>query len=203
MSVSIWFDGGCKPHSPGGHGLYGYVIEHGGDTLVEESGHLEKDPDMTNNVAEYTALVEAIAHLQELSIDPNHIHIHGDSELVINQVKGEYNIYSPRLRPLYVTIQTLLDELDAQIQFQWVPREHNERADELASQAYRNHTYKHQEQTARETAFEITAIEEHTYRVDGELVDLTEDTCTCPDYQEHGAKCVHLFKTALLEDGEF
>lgn len=203
MSVSIWFDGGCKPHSPGGHGIYGYVIKQDGDVLVEESGYIDRNPDMTNNVAEYTALIEAISTLLELDSTAEHVHIHGDSELIINQLKGDYNIYSPRLRPLYVTANTLLDKLDAPVQFQWVPRDQNERADELAEQAYRDHTYKHQEQTARDTTATIVAIGEHRYTIDGETVDLVNGSCTCSAYQEHGAKCMHLFKADLLESGEF
>lgn len=203
MSVSIWFDGGCRPHSPGGHGIYGYVIKQNGDTIAEEGGYIGKDPDMTNNVAEYTALTEAIAHLNELNLTPEHIHIHGDSELIINQIKGDYNIYSPRLRPLYVTAIALLEQIDAPIQYQWIPRDHNERADELANQAYRDHAYQHQEEIARDTRLEIVAIAEHQYKIDGETVDLTADNCSCSDYQDHGAKCMHLFKAELLETGGF
>lgn len=203
MSVSIWFDGGCKPHSPGGHGIYGYVIKRDGETLTENSGYIGRHEDMTNNVAEYTALIEAVSALLDVDVTPTHVHIHGDSELIINQVKGEYDIYSPRLRPLYVTVQTLLEKIDAPVQFQWIPREHNERADALAAQAYRNHTYKHQEETARSTPFEIIALDHHTYKINGETVDLSTNTCTCPDYQDHGAKCTHLFKASLLEAGEF
>lgn len=203
MSVSVWFDGGCKPHSPGGHGIYGYVIKQDGETIAEEPGYIGRNSDMTNNVAEYTALIEAVSKLLKMDIDPDHVHIHGDSELIINQVKGDYNIYSERLRPLYVTAQTLLEKFDTPVQFQWIPREHNEQADELAAQAYRDHAYQHQEQTARNTTVPIIAKDSHTYKIAGETVDLTTGSCTCDDYQRHGAKCMHVFKADLLEKGEF
>lgn len=205
MSISIWVDGACRPHSPGGHATYGFLIKQDGVVIAEENGYIDKSPDMTNNVAEYTAIIEALSYSLTEFDDPTHIHIHSDSELVVNQLRDEYNIYSDRLRPLYMTAQTLLEQFptDTQIQFQWIPREQNEHADELAKDAYRNHAYRHEEETARTTPMTVVAIGEQRYRIQGEFtVDLTDDTCTCEDFTEHGAKCTHLFKAILLENGE-
>ena len=44
--------------------------------------------DCTNNVAEYEALILGIKTLKELKV--KNVFIYGDSELIINQVKGVY-----------------------------------------------------------------------------------------------------------------
>jgi ribonuclease HI len=50
----------------------------------------------TNNMAEYEALILGLKVLKELGT--KRIAVHGDSELVINQVKGIYQSKHPRLR---------------------------------------------------------------------------------------------------------
>jgi hypothetical protein len=50
----------------------------------------------TNNMAEYEALILGLQVLKELGTQK--IAVHGDSELIINQVKGVYQTKHPRLR---------------------------------------------------------------------------------------------------------
>ena len=50
----------------------------------------------TNNVAEYEALLIGLYLLKNLKAKK--ILIQGDSELIINQIKGEYSAKNPRLR---------------------------------------------------------------------------------------------------------
>jgi hypothetical protein len=52
--------------------------------------------DCTNNMAEYEALILGLRNLKELGA--RRIVVHGDSELIINQVKGIYHTNHPRLR---------------------------------------------------------------------------------------------------------
>ena len=52
--------------------------------------------DCTNNVAKYEALILGIKMLKELKI--KNVFIYGDSELIINQVKGVYQAKHPRMR---------------------------------------------------------------------------------------------------------
>jgi ribonuclease HI len=62
------------------------------------------------------------------------VEVRGDSELIVKQVHGEYDTNDPDLRERRVTVRELLTRFD-----DWslthVPREINERADELANEA--------------------------------------------------------------------
>src|SRR5688572_14643883 len=53
----------------------------------------------TNNVAEYRALLEGLAHARGLGVE--RLEVRMDSELVVRQMRGEYKVKSPGLRPLY------------------------------------------------------------------------------------------------------
>ncbi len=54
------------------------------------------DFDSTNNVAEYEALIHGFLLLKDKKV--RKVKIFGDSELVINQVKGVYQTKHPRMR---------------------------------------------------------------------------------------------------------
>ena len=81
----------------------------------------------TNNEAEYLALIAGLEKLhQELrqtGVDPAQVHlkVSGDSRLVINQVKGQWKIRSPRLRQLHARARGLLEPL-GQVQLRHHPR---------------------------------------------------------------------------------
>jgi hypothetical protein len=64
--------------------------------------------DCTNNMAEYEALILGLKTLKELGA--RRIVVHGDSELVINQVKGIYQSKHPRLRAYRNLVLDLLEE---------------------------------------------------------------------------------------------
>src|SRR5438067_5018693 len=80
-----------------GAAAYAYVITRGGQLLVEEAGCLGE---MTNNQAEYTALVRALEHALELAPD-GPVVVHSDSELMVKQLNGDYRVKNEELRPLY------------------------------------------------------------------------------------------------------
>jgi ribonuclease HI len=64
--------------------------------------------DCTNNMAEYEALILGLKTLKELGA--RRIVVHGDYELVINQVKGIYQSKHPRLRAYRNLVLDLLEE---------------------------------------------------------------------------------------------
>jgi ribonuclease HI len=64
--------------------------------------------DCTNNMAEYEALILGLRTLKELGA--KRIAVHGDSELIINQVKGIYQSKHPRLRAYRNLVLDLLEE---------------------------------------------------------------------------------------------
>lgn len=86
----------------------------------------------TNNQAEYEALVQGLQLLKERDIDK--VSVWGDSMLVIQQVKGEYQCRDPILQQ-YCTMVQNLSRRFTQIEFYHVYRTDNQQANNLAQMA--------------------------------------------------------------------
>eukprot|EP01038_Epipyxis_sp_PR26KG_P013838 gene13838-18559_t len=87
---------------------------------------------ITNNVAEYRGLIEGLKQSTRLRIKS--LTIQGDSQLILNQLLGKYEVRSPMLKPLYAISQNLLNKIPT-YQLSHIPRNQNQRADELANRA--------------------------------------------------------------------
>lgn len=100
-----------------------------GGVLAELSQYLGKQ---TNNFAEYSALLAAL----EFAIKEGHpgLRVVSDSELMVKQMKGQYRVNSPELRPLYEEAKRRVQKLK-RFQIQHVLREKNRHADRLANVA--------------------------------------------------------------------
>jgi ribonuclease HI len=95
-------------------------------------------PTVTNNQAEYEALLRGLQYLREdgdVSVE-----VYGDSELVIKQLNGQYECKSDALRIYYEECREILKSFPLVI-LQHIPREHNEEANRLAQSAsdYKEH----------------------------------------------------------------
>ena len=86
---------------------------------------------MTNNQAEYHALIEGIKAVQPWK--PDRLEILIDSKLVVEQVKGQYRIKEPELQRLHAQAMRLLEGMAYEIRH--VVREENRGADHLANMA--------------------------------------------------------------------
>jgi ribonuclease HI len=119
-------DGGSRGN-PGPAG-YGVRIEApDGTVLAELHGGLGI---ATNNVAEYHGLLAAL----QWAVDhgQSRVRIRADSELLVKQMRGEYKVKNPGLKPLYVRARLLVASLDGVV-FEHVRRELNEEADRLSN----------------------------------------------------------------------
>lgn len=83
----------------------------------------------TNNVAEYTALIEGLQNARALGI--RKIRVSLDSELIVRQMKGQYRVKQPHLIPLFEKVKALISQFDS-CRISHVPREMNKEADALA-----------------------------------------------------------------------
>lgn len=131
--ITIYFDGLCYPKNPGGVAAYGYLVRRDGRTVHTGFGAVGEGRGMTNNVAEYEALMAAARWLVDEEIDEK-VLIKGDSELVIKQMTGQYRVSSETSKRYVPEIKDLLKGLD--VSFSWVPREENEEADALSRMGY-------------------------------------------------------------------
>ena len=108
-----------------------------GAVLVEPSGQVVDRlgkflGTQTTNFAEYTGLLLGLKRARELGV--REVEVFADSELMIRQLGGRYQVRSPSLRPLYEEELRLLNEFD-RVKLVHVPREMNRAADEMSNRA--------------------------------------------------------------------
>lgn len=86
----------------------------------------------TNNIAEYTALLEGLKKASSLGY--SHVTVKADSELMIKQVRGEYKVKNPDIKIIFDKVKNEVAKFQ-KIEFMHVRRELNTRADKLANLA--------------------------------------------------------------------
>jgi ribonuclease HI len=123
----VYFDGASRGNP--GPAAIGWVVV-AGDGIVAEGA--ETIGETTNNRAEYEALLRALTVARDHGFDE--VDVRGDSELIVRQVRGEWNANDPGLRERRVRARELLDGFD-RWSLEHVPREVNDRADRLANEA--------------------------------------------------------------------
>jgi ribonuclease HI len=129
---TIYTDGSCLVN-PGGPGGWGFVMEDDEGEVCRHCGGLKKDPTMTNNVAEYIAVIKAIKHYEELG-RPGPLRIRSDSKMLVNQLSGEWGVKGGSYRKFWQGARALVEKVSFEIIWEWVPREQNEVADALSKQ---------------------------------------------------------------------
>lgn len=144
--IIIYFDGLCEPVNPGGTGCYGYTIEHNDSLIAEGKGSIGKKQKngkpVTNNIAEYSALIFALQKLNELNLlKDNDIYCYGDSKLVVQQISGNWQCNKEHLQRAVKNCLELLQQAK-HWDIDWVPRERNVKADRLSQDAYEMFTGK-------------------------------------------------------------
>ena len=125
MSEIIYhFDGGGGSDGPSG---WGWSRNDG----VTGCGGLA--PGTTSNICEYTALTMAVhdAVTMYQMYGESIFMFKGDSKLVVEQVNGNWQVRSDRLRPYVNNVQMLLAGLP-EWHLSWVPRKENRAADAMA-----------------------------------------------------------------------
>merc|ERR1711915_534215 len=96
VAAALHFDGACRGN-PGTAGT-GFVLRDGNGRVIERFSRL-LGYNLTNNVAEYKALIAGLRHALANGISD--IVAYGDSELVCNQVNGQYRVRDRRLERYY------------------------------------------------------------------------------------------------------
>ncbi len=126
--IVAYCDGGSRGN-PGPAGFGVYIQDSAGRVLAELSEYLGA---RTNNFAEYSALLAAL----DFAITNGHrsLRVISDSELMVKQMKGQYRVNSPELRPMYEEAKRRVSQVD-HFQIQHVLREKNRHADRLANLA--------------------------------------------------------------------
>ncbi len=128
-TLHLFCDGGSRGNP--GQAAIAAILEDPMEGKVL-SEHMERIGIETNNIAEYKALIAGLK--LALPYQPNRLICHLDSELVVRQLNGEYQVKMPTLKPYFDEIQALAAELP-DVVFTHIPREDNYRADKLVNRA--------------------------------------------------------------------
>jgi ribonuclease HI len=123
----VYFDGGSRGNP--GPAAIGWVIVTSDGIAAEGSERIGK---ATNNQAEYEALIRALEAAADIGFEE--LTVKGDSQLIVKQVRGEWDTNDPTLREKRVRARELFRDFE-EWSLDHVPREINERADELVNEA--------------------------------------------------------------------
>jgi ribonuclease HI len=125
QTINIFIDGASRNNpGPAGAGVY---ITCAGNTIVKSGYYLGKK---TNNQAEYLALLIALFLIHKKSVKK--IIIKSDSELLVKQMNGLYQVRNQELKKIKSLVDKLLKHKSWEIKH--VLREKNKIADKLANE---------------------------------------------------------------------
>lgn len=91
---------------------------------------------ITNNVAEYSAVIELLAEAVDLGIHALVVNL--DSQLVVHQLNGQYSVRDQRILRLYLRVRLLERNFDY-ITYQHIPRRLNTLTHALANHVLDRH----------------------------------------------------------------
>ncbi len=132
QTLQLYSDGASRGN-PGEAGAGIVILDEKGNELIATGKYLGQ---CTNNEAEYRALLYGLEKCADLG--SGRLKAHLDSELIVKQVRGEYKVKHPNLKPLFQLAMKKLSGF-ATYAVSHVRREKNRRADELANQAIDEH----------------------------------------------------------------
>ena len=134
-TLSIFTDGGASGNP--GPAAIGFVVKDDqGKVLIEMGKYIGK---ATNNVAEYSAVIEALKWIRDnlqFTLSTGRQAVYNlqfflDSKLVVNQLNGLFKIKNSNLRNLIIEVRTLEKEIGGNNFYHFIPREKNRHADFL------------------------------------------------------------------------
>ena len=133
--IIIYTDGGSRGNP--GPAAVGVVICNDQGQRIKEYNQMLAEIS-TNNEAEYEAVIFGFKKMKQLfgkeKTKKLNVEFRVDSELVASQLAGEYKINEERMQLLFMRVWNLRFDF-GKITFKAIPREQNQRADELVNQA--------------------------------------------------------------------
>jgi ribonuclease HI len=126
-TATMHIDGASRGNP--GKAAYAVVLARPGMPVVEEADTIGT---ASNNVAEYTALIEGLSLAAELGVKK--LQVFSDSELMVKQMNGEYKVKNEDLRGLYEEACRLRKQFE-KVTLTHVRREQNKRADAIGNDA--------------------------------------------------------------------
>jgi ribonuclease HI len=126
--VRVYSDGAARGN-PGPSGAGAVLVDPSGQVIERLGKFLGHQ---TNNYAEYMGLLIGLRRACALGV--REVEVYADSELMIRQLGGRYQVKSASLKPLYDEAVRLLNDF-SRVKLVHVPREMNAQADEMSNRA--------------------------------------------------------------------
>ena len=123
------FTDGASRGNPGPAGAGAVILSPEGQVVAKLGKFLDEN---TNNFAEYMGLILGLKRARAMGI--KELDVFSDSELLVRQLSGEYQVKAENLRPLHDEARQLLSAFP-EIAVRHVPREQNTLADEMSNRA--------------------------------------------------------------------
>ena len=133
-NIKIYCDGGARGNP--GPAAYSFIVVENEKVVYKKSRFLGI---RTNNFAEYSGVLAALAWLTKKSAELDAVSIFLDSQLAVKQLNGEYKVKSRNLKPLITKIKLLENHVDKKINFYFLPRAKNKLADFLVNKTLDKH----------------------------------------------------------------
>lgn len=131
IKLTVQGDGGSRGNP--GEAAYGFAIFDDEKNLVYKEG--KRLGVATNNVAEYSAVVNALKWISKNAGEVETIEFYLDSLLVASQMSGKFKIKHPDMRKLFLEAKSIEESLQAKVEYFQVPRAQNKIADNLVNEA--------------------------------------------------------------------
>lgn len=110
MTVSVFVDGSGGPNAG-----FGFFVKESGESFYK------KEPNITNNQAEYMAIISA---LKKFLGSTDEITIYSDSKNTVSQLNHEFAINNSQLRTLAMEAWELIAKFP-NLKILWIPRNEN------------------------------------------------------------------------------
>ena len=128
VEATLYFDGGATPNP--GWGACGWFLFDNIRCKEITRGGRPLGYNNTNNMAEYSGLINGLIESHRLGI--RRLHVKGDSELVIRQMTGEYRVSSTLLAPYHRSAMSWVQAFQS-VTFEHISRRDNYIADCIAA----------------------------------------------------------------------
>lgn len=125
--LTVHIDGAARGNP--GDAAIGIIAKDGHKIVFKISEYIGK---ATNNVAEYSALIRALE--EALICGHKEAHFLSDSQLIVEQIKGNYRVKEENLKVLFNHAGSLIRKMKS-FTIEHVRREFNKEADDLANSA--------------------------------------------------------------------
>lgn len=134
--IQVYTDGGSRGNP--GPAAIGVYITDGNSKELAKIG--KKIGDTTNNVAEYSAIVEGFIWLlaNKTKHDIKEVYFFMDSQLAYSQIVGLYKVKNERIRDFVFEIRQKEAELGIPVYYNHIFREKNKNADQMVNLALDN-----------------------------------------------------------------